>query len=152
MQAIARDPDATSTLEAVTFEDGKRQVRAAMQFSTKEAKEAIKTIEAEYKRIEEKPDEPVKRVLMVFTRPDVHNAPTDRRSGERVLISEITDRSLALIYASDLSEQRIKHEIREADDNIFKKGFVVDVIVLRKNERPIAYKVTHVHDVIEIPE
>jgi len=64
----------------------------------------------------------------------------------------LSDRELPLIYASELSEQRIKHEVREADDNIFKKGFVVDVLVLTKGERSVAYKVTHVHNVIDLPD
>ena len=51
-----------------------------------------------------------------------------------------------------MSEQRIKHVIREADENIFKKGFVVDVLVLHKGTRPIAYKLTDVHDVIDLPD
>jgi hypothetical protein len=150
--AIARDPDASATLEAATFEDGKRQVRAAFKFQTKEAKSVTQTIDAEYERIESQTNDTALRVLMVFTRSDINDAPTDKRSGERVLIGEICDRELPLIYASELSEQRIKHEVREADDNIFKKGFVVDVLVLKKGERPIAYKVTHVHDVIDLPD
>ncbi|MBL4926810.1 hypothetical protein [Fuscibacter oryzae] len=152
MEAIARDPNGSSKLEAATFEDGKRQVRAAFKFSTGQALEASKKIDAEYKRIEAKSDRSVERVLMVFTRSDIKDAPTEKRSGERVLIPEIDNRDIPLIYASELSEQRIKHEIREADDNIFKKGFVVDVIVIQKGERAIAYKVTNVHDVIDLPD
>jgi hypothetical protein len=52
-----------------------------------------------------------------------------KRTGERVAIEEISPRDLPLIYASDLAEQRIKHEVREADDNVYKKGFIVDVNV-----------------------
>ena len=152
-QAIAHDPNASATLEAATFEDGKRELRAAFKFSTADAQSIARTIDAEYKRLESKDDDDhANRVLMIFTRSDINDAPTDRRSGERVVISEISDRSLPLIYASELSEQRIKHEIRDADDNIFKKGFVVDAKVLRRGERPLAYKVTEVHSVIDLPD
>jgi hypothetical protein len=150
--AIAQDPNASSRLEAATFEDGKRQVKASFQFQTLEAQAAVKTIDAEYTRIESQSNHTAVRVLMTFTRSDINDAPTDKRSGERVVIRELSDRELPLIYASELSEQRIKHEVREADDNIFKKGFVVDVVVLKKGERPVAYKVTSVHDVIDLPE
>ena len=151
-QAIARDPNASATLEAATFEDGKRQVRAAFKFETREAKSVISTIDGEYKRLDTQSDQSANRVLMIFTRSDINNAPTDKRSGERVVVSEISDRELPLIYASELSEQRIKYEVREVDDNIFKKGFVVDIIILYKGDKPIAYKVTNVHDVIDIPD
>jgi len=56
------------------------------------------------------------------------------------------------MYASDLAEQRVKHEIREADDNIYKKGFSVDVSVLYRNSRPIVYRILSVHEVVDLPD
>jgi hypothetical protein len=50
-----------------------------------------------------------------------------------------------------MAEDRIKHEIREADENVFKKGFVVDVNVRSIGGRPIAYAVTNVHQIIDLP-
>lgn len=70
----------------------------------------------------------------------------------RVIIESISETDLPLIYASDLAEQRIKHEIRVADENVFKKGFVVDVNVETRNGNPIAYRVTNVHQVIDLPD
>ncbi len=46
----------------------------------------------------------------------------------------------------------MKHEITEADENIFKKGFMVDVNVETKGGRPVAYRVTNLHQVIDLPE
>ena len=89
---------------------------------------------------------------MIFTRSDVGDAPKDKRSGERVIIQEISNRDLPLIYASDLAEQRVKHEIRDADDNIYKKGFNVDVSVQYKNSKAIVYRVLAVHEVIDLPD
>jgi hypothetical protein len=51
-----------------------------------------------------------------------------------------------------MAEQRIKHEIREADENLFKKGFIVDVNVQTKGGRPVGYRVTNLHQVIDLPE
>jgi predicted nucleic acid-binding Zn ribbon protein len=59
---------------------------------------------------------------------------------------------LPLIYASDLAEQRIKHEISEADDNVFRKGFIVDVNVETRGGRPVAYRIANLHQVIELPD
>jgi len=56
------------------------------------------------------------------------------------------------MYASELSEQRLKHEIREAEDNVYKKGFVVDVNVKMVNGKPAVYAVTNVHEVIDLPD
>ena len=150
--SVARDPDASSTLEAATFEDGKREVRAAFTFNSREAKQVEDVIEAEFKRMGERKEADFKRVLMVFTRSDVGDVPVGRPSGERVLIEEISEKPLALTYGSELAEERIKHEIRESDDNIFKKGFNVDVRVQTSGGRPVAYSIMEVHGVIELPE
>jgi hypothetical protein len=39
----------------------------------------------------------------------------------------------------------------KADENVFKKGFVVDVNVRSIGGRPIAYAVTNVHQIIDLP-
>lgn len=150
--AIARDPDASSTLEAATFEDGKREVRAAFKFNTKQAVAAEKTLKVAYRKLEEEKTDKSERVLMIFTRSDIKDTPNGKRSGERVVIEEISKRDLAIMYASDLAKERVKHEVREADDNIFKKGFVVDVLVVSRNEKPVAYKILEVHEVIDLPD
>ena len=152
VEAIARDPESTSQLEVATFEDGKREVKAAFKFSAKEAVAVQNTIEAEYKRLDAEDDDQVSRTLLYFTRSDVGAAPKDKRSGEKVVIPEISSKALPIIYASALAEERIKHEIREANDNIFKKGFSVDVSVLNRGSRPIVYRILAVHEVIDLPE
>lgn len=150
VEAIARDPEASSNLEVATFEDGKRQIKAAFKFRSAEAKAVEKTIDGEYRRLEAERDDTHFRVLMIFTRSDVGDAPKDKRSGERVIIPQISERDLPIMYASELAEQRVKHEIREADDNIFKKGFSVDVSILYKNSRPIVYRILNVHGVVDL--
>lgn len=152
VQAIANDPDGRATIQAARFEDGKRQIFAAVQFTTAEARDAMSTIESQRKLIEGGGSESRSRALMIFTRSDVNDAKLDRRSGDLVKIDEISDRSLPLIYGSALAEERIKHEIREADDNVFKKGFVVDVIVKYRSGTPVAYSVSHLHAVIDLPD
>ncbi|MGQ3292512.1 MAG: hypothetical protein ACT6U0_09900 [Shinella sp.] len=148
--AIARDPNASSTLEAVTFEDGVRKVRASFTFNTQQARAAERVIEHRLHEIDQPSHDVRERVLMVFTRSDVHTAAVGRPSGEKVLIEEISDKPLSLTYGSDMAEQKLKHEIREADDNVYKKGFIVDVQTKVSRGRPVAYAVTHVHDVIDI--
>ncbi|REF72364.1 hypothetical protein [Paracoccus versutus] len=152
--AIANDPNAASSLSAAVFEDGKREIKIGFQFTSEEAREAIAAIED--RRAQEKKDDDHSkihhRVLMVFTRSDISDVGVGKPSGERVLISEISDRPLALMYGADLAAERIKHEIRDADDNLYKKGFVVDVRVQAPNGRPVAYAVMEVHEVIHLPE
>lgn len=152
VESIARDPDASSLLEAATYEDGKRQVKASFKFKSSDAREIEKVIDGEFKRLEDKGSADNERVLMVFTRSDVGDAPVGQRSGERVVIEEVSSKPLAITYGSELSEQRIKHEIRESDENIYKKGFNVDVRVQTKGGKPVAYSIMNVHGVIELPD
>ena len=76
-----------------------------------------------------------------FYEANIRDTPVGRRTSERVKIEQVYDRDFPLIYASDLAEQRIKHEIREADDNLFKKGFIVDVNEETMGGRSVAYRV-----------
>lgn len=151
-QAIATDPNANSTLEVATFEDDKRKVRASFVFNTPQAIDAQKTIDATYRELEKPNHSDHQRVLMVFTRSDTGSAHIGKKSGERVVIEEISSKSLAIMYASELAEGRIKHEIRDSEDNIYKKGFAVDVNVRTVNGKPSVYAITHVHEIIDLPE
>lgn len=139
VEAIARDPQATSILQAATFEDGKRQIKAEFTFDTSQAQKVERNIE-QIRLLQNEGKEPKYadhiRVLMRFTRSDISRTTIGKKSGERVLIDDIHPKSLAIMYASPLAEQHIKHEIRESEENVFKKAFVVDVNVKIINDRP----------------
>jgi hypothetical protein len=152
VEAIAKDPDAKASIEAVVFEDRKRKITAAIKFDTKQAARAVEQIEAHKKLLDLKGDADYERVLMVFRQSNVKTPAVGKRTGEWVVIEKISDKELPLIYASDLAEQRIKHEITQADDNVYKKGFIVDVNVETKGGRPVAYRVTNLHQVIDLPD
>lgn len=152
VEAIANDPEGAAQLESAVFEDGKKEVRAALKFTNKEAKIAQEQLRQHRAEIEHRETGDHERVLMVFSQSNIKSSEIGKKSGEKVIISSISDKELSLIYASDLAEQRIKHEIIEADDNVYKKGFVVDVNVETLRGRPVAYRVTNLHEVIDLPE
>lgn len=80
-----------------------------------------------------KPDaDTAMRVLMIYTRTDVHDATVNKKSGERVLIRDIADTDHSVMYGSEMVEREIRQLIREADENVYKKGFVVDAVVQRE--------------------
>jgi hypothetical protein len=152
LAAIANDPDGSASIEAAVFEDGRRKIKAAVKFTSREAVRAVEHIEEHRKRLERKDSADFPRVLMVFRQANVKDSAVGKRTGELVMVEQISDRELPLIYASDLAEQRIKHEIREADDNLFKKGFIVDVNVQTKGGGAVGYRVTNLHQVIDLPD
>ncbi|WP_206668335.1 hypothetical protein [Roseibium aquae] len=152
-QSIANDPIGGHRLEAAHFEDGKRQIKASFEFKAPEARAVLQNIEDRRKMLAKPETETHRRVLMVFTRSDVNDANVGKRSGELVRIEELSDKSMPLVYGSEIAEEQIKHEIREADDNVYKKGFIVDVIVKMVNGgKPAAYSVIDLHQIIEISD
>ena len=148
--AIANDPNGNATIEAVSFEDGNRNVRASIQFDTKQARTALKEIEAHRRELERVDQADRERVLMYFQRSDRGDATVGKRSGERVVIETISGQDHPLIYASQLAEDRIKDEIRNSDGNIYHKGFVVDVNIQTRSGKVVAYAVTDVHQIIDM--
>src|SRR3546814_15803916 len=82
------------------------------------------------------------RVLMTFERSRKSDSDINKPTGELVVIEAADSKPKALIYASEMVEQRVKTEIREADDNIYKTGFIVDANVQSRQGRIVGYAVT----------
>jgi hypothetical protein len=153
--AIARDPDGKLELHAIAFEDGKREIRAIAKFNTKQAQ--IAKTELERHQIElERPEvtPPRQRVVMIFRQTNVNTSDPGKRTGEKVVVGDVSERVLPVIYGGDMVEQQIKHEIVEADENVYKRGFVVDVAIETKpgTRKPIAYRVLKLHTVFDLDE
>lgn len=121
------------------------------EFTVPEARRAEETIEAQMREMDRKSDADFSRVLMTFKRSDKDAAEVGKPSGERVVISDVAENDLALVYSSSLAEDRIKDVMNDPEQNIFHKAFLVDVNVEIRNGKAIAYKVTHVYQVIDIP-
>ena len=152
VEGIARDPAGSAKIEAATFEHGKKEIRAAFKFSTGEALEAREQMENHRRELGYASGADHERVTMSFSQANIKEPGVGKRTGERVVIEKFSKKDLPLIYASRLAEDQIKYELKEADDNAFKKAFVVDVNVEMKGGRPIAYRVIHVHQVIDLPD
>lgn len=147
---LAKDKDGRATIETVTWEKGALRRRVAFRFSNHEAQKAAEGIERHKAELDAIDRADRERVLMYFRRSDSANVPVGKRSGELVVIEEISEKGLALSYGSNLAEERIKDEIRNS--LIYHRGFIVDVNIQTKGGRPVAYSVTHVHDVIDLPD
>lgn len=150
--AVANDPEGSVTIEAAYYEDGNRDVRAAFTFNTKEGQAARREIEAHKIELDKRDSADHERVLMTYSQSNVKDTKVGTKTSERVVIESISSRDLPIVYASDLAEQRIKHEIRETAGNIYKKAFDVDVNVELLGGIPRAYRIVHVHDVIALSD
>lgn len=150
--AIATDENGNKTLSLATYEDGKKQIRAAFQFNTQDARKVRKVIDAKLIDMGQKTHPSQERVLMVYTRADINEAATNKKSGERVIINSIAKKHIPIMYSSELAEAQIKHELRTSEYP-FKLGFVVDVFVeTNAAGKAIAYAVTDFHSTIDLSD
>jgi hypothetical protein len=149
-KAISRDPKGVAKLEAAVFEDGERKVRAAFKFTSSEARTAEHEIGEHRRELETKTDENKERVLLQFVRPSVEAGKPGKKGGELGVITSLAKRALPVLYASRLAEERMLHEKMQLAGNVFHALFDVSVNAeLGPSGRPVAYRITAVHAVLE---
>ncbi len=149
VKAVANN-NGEARIESVRYVDGKAQKALAIQFDTTAARKVIETGAAQRADLDKRDNADFVNVLMVFVQANVKEPELGKRSGERVRIEAIERSEKPITYESELARQRIKSEIDTAGENVFKKGFFVDVNVESYGGRRVAYKIKHVHDVIDI--
>lgn len=152
IKAVAEDRDGVLELTEAKYEGGQLVRETHLRLTSAEARQAQVTIENQKRELDAETHSDYIRVLMTFERPSNTHKSVGASTGERVIIEEVSERPKSLVYGSDLAEERIKDEIINSDDNIFKLGFICDVNVKLKGGRIVAYSVTHVHQVIDIAE
>lgn len=155
LRPVAEDRDGKMVLayrEVTEKPDGeRREVQVAVQ--TGEAARDLGTVMRATLAV--KPDvrhERHEHVVMQFWQTNVGDPKTGKRSGHKVVIAAVTDAAKPVVYQSDLAEDRIKHEIAEAEDNIYRKGFLVTVIAEWHGEKLIVYRLAEVHGVFDLDE
>jgi len=150
IRSVSRDNKGEMRMEAVRYRDGLLTTELEITFDTRDARKAIETLDRQKESLDETESVDYERVLMTFERPSIAQADVNKRTGERVVVEDIADKSRALIYASSMAEQVIKDELRNSHENIFKRGFIVDLNVTLSQGRPVGYAVTHVHQIIDL--
>lgn len=145
VRAIANDPNARAELKAVCYEDGKRKVKAAVVFDTPTARAAEAGLIEHYNDLQKTTGAEHKHVLLQYVRPSIESGSGVRR-GERGKIESIYQKSLPIIYASDLARQQMQHELEAAEGNVFRLLFEVDVNVeISADGAPRAFRIMHLH-------
>jgi hypothetical protein len=150
--AIANDTDGRAIISSAVYHETKTTKRVEIQFDTAQAREAKAVIERQKADLELKAFEPFENVLMVFWQSNLKDPSTGKRTGERAIIETVWPKPLAVVYETDLAADRIKHETEQGDRNLYKLGFYVDCYVERLRGKPVAYRVTEVRDIIELPD
>ena len=152
VETIAKDPNAILSVESAEYHETKTTKRARFEFNTKDAKAARDVIVEQKNMLELPAHEVFTNALMVFWQSNRRHTAVGRRTGERAIIEQLSKKDLAVTYETDLARERIKYETIQGDQNLFKLGFFVDGYVERLNNRPVAYRITKLNDVIDLPD
>jgi len=149
---IANDTKGRAIISSAIYNETKTTKRVEFEFSTPEAQKAVESLEAHKHELELSAYEVFKNVLMVFWQSNRRNPKPGKQTGEKAIIERINKRPMSIIYESDLARERIKYETMEDEKNLYKKGFYVDCLVERYNGKPVAYRITAVNDIIDLPD
>lgn len=146
VQAVAHDED--GNLSLAVYEDGQKKV--AFSFSSREARQAEGNLLEHRAELDATSAADHQRVTLRFVRPSAEAGKPGRKGGERAIIDKLSRSARPVLYASDLAEQRMKHELLEAHGNVFRLLFDVDVNVeMSATGKPLAYRITAVHNVVD---
>ena len=121
-------------------------VQVSVSFNSLEANAIQNRAEREIEARREPVQKSYNRVLMYW-----HQA--SKRPGsqsDKVVIEKITERPLKVIFNDEDAE--IKHKMLSGKDNPFNIGFLVDVDLITKQGRPVAYQIIHLYEVLDDEE
>jgi hypothetical protein len=152
VRAIARDENGSLRIESAEYHKTKSTVRSQFKFDTSIAKPALEQIEHQRKTIDLPAHEVMENVLMTFWQSNVADGEPGKRTSEKAVIEAVSVKPLAVIYETEMAKERIKFETAHGDRNVYKLGFYVDCYVERLRGRPVAFKITGVREIIDLPE
>lgn len=90
-----------------------------------------------------------REVLMVFQQADKSPGKERGRTGDRVIISDVTDKPLPVYFPREAAT--IKRRILEQTENPFSKGYIVDVVVqYAGDDAPKIYSVIDLHEIVDL--
>jgi len=152
INAIAKDPNGSLHIVASEYHRTKTTQHAAFTITTKGARAARAVIERQQIELRRPAHQVVENELLVFWQSNKKNPTTGKPTGEKAVIEKVSTRPLAVTYETETARERIKYETTKGDRNLYKLGFFVDCYVEELNDRAVAYKITEVHDIIDLPD
>ena len=151
VRLVAKDKKGSAIISSAVFKQEGAEKHIEFQFSTQEAQQAQELLERKMIEHDRPIYETFQNVLMTFWQSNVADPPAGKKTTEKAVIEALHPKPLAITYETDEVRERIKYETREDERNLYQKGFFVDCHVERLRGRPVAYRITAVRDVIDLP-
>jgi hypothetical protein len=154
VHAIARNDNNKASISSIEYHKTAQTKRLTVEFDGNTAREIRNSVPTEALAIEATAHEPREHVLMRFEQSNIRKRRAgSKKTGDRVVIDKIDRRAVGLIYESELAKERIRDEKLQDGPSLHRKLFDVDVYVERNADgRVVAYRLRHVHDVIDQPD
>ena len=130
-----------------------REIVAEYRFDESEINRAAvnltKVVEADAEKVASRRTRTVREVLMAFQQADKSSGKERGRTGDRVVISDVTDKPLPVYFPSEAAT--IKRRILEQTENPFTKGYIVDAVVqYAGDDTPKIYSVIDLHEIVDL--
>lgn len=148
---IAKNKEGKLGLTALEYEvnEEEKTEKIRAEFDSSTAKAAHEGLIIAERALEVREQADYEQVLMFFHQTNRDDPKASGRTGDKAIITHITERPLSCYILSDLDKQKIRHVLDDSDHNPLYTGFMVDVNVeTNPNGKPMAYRVLRVHDVI----
>ena len=92
----------------------------------------------------------MKNVVLYWAQTNWSEAKSSRRTGDRAIAQKITDKPLPVYFTS--RESTIKYKMTGGDFNPSKRAYMVDLDVQYVGDKPAAYTIMELHDIIDIED
>ncbi|MEQ9210631.1 MAG: hypothetical protein RLN96_12485, partial [Pseudomonadales bacterium] len=137
-----------TVLEYESDEETKSE-KFRVEFDSATAKEAHKGLIIAEQAMEVREQADYEQVLMYFYQTNTDDPKASGSTGDKAVISHITDRPLKCYVISETDQQRIRYVLDDTGHNPLHTGFIVDVNVeTNPSGREMAYRLLRLHDVV----
>ncbi len=146
LEPVTETGNGALKIEAISFqENGEPETIIKAEYLPKEVAGAHSGALAHLENLMLEENTEHKMVLMWLPQLSVTKSKDSGQTPDRGIIEEISKKEMKVYWLSDLDAKRVKTQ----DSSPLKKSYIVDVNVLTKKEKPIAYRIVRLHDIIE---
>jgi len=151
VKMIGKNKGSNLGLHALRYEESSGEDSSVLEisFSASQCREAEKGANRVLHVLDSKEGADKEKVLMYFFQTNTDDPKTIGRTGDKALISSISNKPLSVYVIPEVAQQRIRYVLDDKTHNPLHTGFVVDVNI--ENDRkglPRIYRVIRLHDVI----
>jgi len=151
MGLVAKNHDGKFAIRARAGSEtsGGNKVYAEIELTSDEAAEAQRGALIAQKVLDYRGEADHENVLMYFQRTSTDDAKADGRTDDKAMISSVSDKPLAVHFASKLDQAKINDMKNDPSQNPFKAAYRVDVNVeVDRKGVPRFYRVLHLHEIM----